>query len=95
MEIRVKRIHAIVRGVVQGVGFRFFTKCLAERLELSGFVRNRTDGTVEFEAEGSKEAVSAFLRELETGQPRAAHVSRIEVKEIPPTDDFEGFRITY
>lgn len=95
LEIRVKRIHAIVRGVVQGVGFRFFTKYLAERFALSGFVRNRVDGTVELEAEGSEEAVSAFLGELKAGPPRAAHVSGIEVKEILSTDDFEGFQITY
>ena len=91
----MKRIHAIVRGVVQEVGFRFFTKYLAERFELSGFVRNRADGTVELEAEGSEEAVSAFLGELKSGPPRSAHISGIEVKDIPPSDDFEGFRITY
>ena len=91
----MKRIHAIVSGVVQGVGFRFFTKHLAGRFELSGFVRNRSDGTVEFEAEGSEEAVSDFLGELEAGPPRSAHVSEIEVKEIPSADDFEGFKITY
>jgi len=91
----VKRIHAIISGVVQGVGFRFFAKYIAERFELNGFVRNRADGTVELEAEGSDKAVSAFLRELDTGQPRSVHISGMEVKEIPPTDDFEGFRITH
>ena len=91
----MKRIHAIVKGVVQGVGFRFFTKYLAERFELSGFVRNREDGTVEIEAEGSEEAISAFLEELESGPPRAAHVSGVEVRNIPASGAFEGFRITY
>lgn len=91
----MKRIHAIVSGVVQGVGFRFFTKYLAERFELSGFVRNMADGTVELEAEGSEEAVSAFLVELETASPRAAHVSGVKVKEIQTADDLGEFRITH
>jgi acylphosphatase len=91
----MKRIHAIVKGVVQGVGFRFFTMYLAERFELSGFVRNRADGTVELEAEGREEAISAFLEELEESPPRAAHISGLEVKEIPASGGFGGFRITY
>ncbi len=91
----MKRIHAVVTGVVQGVGFRFFTKYLAERFDLSGYVRNREDGSVEIEAEGSFEAVSAFLEELEAGPPRAAHVSGVEVRDIPATGDVEGFMITY
>jgi acylphosphatase len=91
----MKRIHAIVSGVVQGVGFRFFTKYLAERFELNGWVRNRTDGTVELEAEGPEETISAFLRELQAGQPRAAHVSGIEIDEIPVKKDFGGFSITH
>ncbi|HER44118.1 MAG TPA: acylphosphatase [Candidatus Eisenbacteria bacterium] len=91
----MRRIHAIVRGVVQGVGFRFFTKYLAERFGLSGFVRNRGDGTVELEAEGDEEAVSAFLEALESGPPRAAHVSGIEVEDLPVSGDLGGFRITH
>ena len=89
----MKRIHAIISGVVQGVGFRFYTKYLAERFDLNGYVRNKQDGTVELEAEGPEEAVSGFLRELEGGQPRAAHISGIEVDEIPATGDFSGFGI--
>ncbi len=50
---------------------------------------------MELEAEGPEAAISAFLRELETGQPRAAHVSGIKVEEIEAIQDFDGFRITY
>jgi len=91
----MRRIHAIITGVVQGVGFRFFAKYLAERFDLSGYVRNRGDGSVELEAEGSAEAISAFLEALESGPPRAAHVSGVEVKDLPATGDVGGFRITY
>ena len=72
----MKRVRVIVSGVVQGVGFRFFTRDLARRYELSGYVRNRADGTVEVEAEGTGRAVGAFLRELEAG-PRGSHVAGI------------------
>ncbi len=82
-------------GVVQGVGFRFFTKYLAERFELSGFVRNRADGKVELEVQGSEEAISAFLDELRSGPPRNAHISGIEVEEVAPDGHLDGFRITY
>lgn len=91
----MKRIHAIVSGVVQGVGFRFFTRHLAERYGLNGYVRNRADGAVELEAEGPEEAISAFLGGLEKEQPRSAHISGIKVEAIPADDDFGGFRITY
>ena len=91
----MKRIRVIVSGVVQGVGFRFFTKYLAGRFELNGFVRNREDGRVELEAQGSEGALSAFLEELESSPPRSAHVSGVEVEEIPPEEDLDGFRITY
>jgi acylphosphatase len=91
----VKRIRVVVSGIVQGVGFRFFTKYLAERFELNGFVRNRADGRVELEAQGSEEAISAFLEELRSGPPRNAHVSGVEVEEITPDGELDGFRITY
>ena len=93
--ISMKRIHVTVSGVVQGVGFRFFTRHLAERFELHGFVRNREDGRVELEAQGSEGALSAFLEELGSRPPRNAHVSGVEVEELPPKEDLGGFRITY
>lgn len=65
------RRHVIVAGRVQGVGFRWFTREAADSLGVTGWVRNLADGTVEAEAEGTREALDAFERRLKTGNPHA------------------------
>jgi acylphosphatase len=81
----------LVRGRVQGVGFRWSTTRTAEELGVRGTVRNRADGAVEVHAEGPAEAMrdlEAWLRE----GPRAARVEGVE--EIEPEDDLPpGFEI--
>ena len=88
----IARAHARVTGVVQGVGFRWFTLRLAHQYGLSGWVRNRPDGSVELEAEGPREQVEAFLREVRVG-PRFAHVASVEVEWIAPKYD-STFEVT-
>ncbi len=66
-----------VTGIVQGVGFRFFTEHLAARLRVTGFVRNRHDSRVEIYAIGTPEQHRALRAELERG-PRGAMVERVE-----------------
>ena len=73
-----------VRGVVQGVGFRAGTRSQARGLSLAGFARNRADGTVEVEVEGSADRVSQLLAWLESG-PQWATVDAVEVTELAPT----------
>jgi len=70
----------IVRGRVQGVGFRWFVDHEARELGLSGWVRNNLDGTVEILAIGTEQQHVAFRDKLVRG-PRAARVD--EVKELP------------
>ena len=65
------RRHIFVRGRVQGVGFRWFAKELAESLGLSGWARNREDGSVETEVEGTPAAADEFVRRLRGGNPEA------------------------
>ncbi|GAT73050.1 acylphosphatase [Microbacterium hydrocarbonoxydans] len=74
-----------ITGVVQGVGFRWFTRAHAEARGVSGWVRNRRDGSVEAELHGAAEDVEAVLRLLRTGPPNAA-VSRIDSEDLPPSD---------
>jgi acylphosphatase len=66
-----------VTGKVQGVGFRWFARELAESLGLAGWVRNREDGGVEAEVEGEEAALDEFLRRLRTENP-AARVDGVE-----------------
>lgn len=70
------RVHLEVCGAVQGVGFRWFTREMAARLGLAGWVRNRDDGCVEVAAEGDDAQVERFLVQVERG-PRGARVDRV------------------
>jgi acylphosphatase len=76
---------------VQGVGFRWSVRRLADSLGLSGWVRNRDDGTVEAEAEGTEAALTQFEARLATENP-AARVDSIESRTEPPQGG-SGFRI--
>lgn len=76
-----------VRGRVQGVGFRWWTRTRARALGLSGTVRNCADGTVEVRVRGADEAVKELRRHLSSGPPGA----RVEeVEELPPGEVPEG-----
>ncbi len=84
-----------VSGIVQGVGFRYFTQHAAERLHLSGYVRNMPDGRVEVYAIGPDERLTQLRSALESG-PWGASVS--EVGEEGASIDSQyatGFFITY
>jgi hydrogenase maturation protein HypF len=87
---RVRR-SALVRGVVQGVGFRPFVYRLALEEGLAGFVGNDTDG-VTIEIEGLEERVAAFLDRLRSEQPPMARIDSVTVRELSATGDAE-FRI--
>jgi acylphosphatase len=69
------RLHVLVRGRVQGVGFRWFVRETARDLGLAGWVRNRPDGTVEVAAEGSAVTLERLRDELQKGPPGAAVTS--------------------
>ena len=74
-------MRAIVRGRVQGVGYRASTAHEARRLGLSGWVRNLPDGTVEVEVSGDAAAVDALVGWLGQG-PRGARVSGVDVQDL-------------
>jgi acylphosphatase len=72
-----RRLHVLVRGRVQGVGFRWFVREHARTLGLAGWVRNRPDGAVEVAASGDDAAVATLRQALERG-PDGAQVSAVE-----------------
>lgn len=82
MVSELKRLEATVHGLVQGVGYRWYARQMGRRLNLSGYVRNRSDGTVEVIAEGQEHALRAFLAYLESG-PSAAVVQRVDARWSP------------
>ena len=75
------RIHVRVTGLVQGVGYRFFAFSAARRLNLTGWVRNCVDGSVEAEAQGGRTAIAQFLSQLKLG-PRWSQVNNVEAHPI-------------
>jgi acylphosphatase len=88
------RLHAIVRGFVQGVSFRYYTQRKAEVLGVAGWVRNRRDGSVEVTAEGTSAGLAALLDFLKAGPP-SAEVSDVEAAWQEPTGEFSGFEVRY
>jgi acylphosphatase len=88
----VKRVHATVRGRVQGVGFRAGAAHEARRLHLLGWVRNRLDGTVETVAEGPDADVEAYLAWLRHG-PSLANVTGIDAQWLPAAGDAVSFDV--
>jgi acylphosphatase len=88
----MRRVRAIVTGRVQGVSFRASTAWEARRLGVTGWVRNRADGSVELEAEGDGERIAALLAWCEKGPP-AARVSRVAVEELAPGGDDDDFDV--
>ena len=88
----LRRLHARVEGIVQGVGFRAYTLRQARQLGLTGWVRNRWDGSVEVVAEGPQGALEDLVRRLKTG-PSAAYVSRVEVEWQPYQGEFPSFTV--
>ncbi len=85
------RRRVVVHGRVQGVFFRDTIRRMATSRDVSGWVRNNRDGTVEAAFEGNPEAVEALVGFCEHG-PRGAAVERVETVDEPP-EGLEGFRI--
>jgi len=75
-----RRIHALLSGRVQGVGFRAFTRRQARRLKIRGWVRNLPTGEVELVAEGPGKAIKAFEQKIRRG-PRGARVDQVRFLE--------------
>lgn len=87
-------LHILVDGVVQGVGFRFFTEQVAGRYGLCGWVRNLPDGRVEIEVEGEEGVLNAFLGDVRRG-PSHAHVTNVQVNRRPATGQYRGFEVKF
>ena len=82
----------IISGLVQGVGFRFFTQRAAARHQVRGYVKNLADGRVEALAQGSEKSVENFKHDLTAG-PSFSNVEHIEEIVIEPSGWYSSFRI--
>ena len=92
LEQKSHRLYAIVEGRVQGVGFRYFTQERAVFLGLTGWVRNRWNGTVELVAEGQKTDLEVLLKAIRRG-PRAGTTQNVKFEWLVETGEFNSFRV--
>ncbi len=86
-----KAVLLKIYGRVQGVGFRYYTQKEAISLDIKGWVRNRPDGSVSIEAEGSAEKLQLFVEWCEMG-PEWARVSTVE-KQFVTVKGYQTFEI--
>ena len=90
MADQLKRLSASVKGIVQGVNFRSYTQERARRLNLTGWVRNQADGSVEVLAEGPRAALDQLLDFLHHGPPLAS-VTDVRAEWTTATGEFRRF----
>ena len=89
----MKRYHIIFKGRVQGVGFRFQAKMLADRLGLTGTVRNMFDGSVEVNIQGNENQLMNFFKGLEN--INFAIIDSKNIDEVSVIDGEYDFQIVY
>lgn len=82
----------LIRGGVQGVGYRFFAQRAAAKHQVVGYVRNESDGSVEVLAEGPASDMEAFKNELAAG-PQWATVEQLEEIDLDPSGTYTSFRV--
>ncbi len=88
------RAHLIIKGIVQGVFYRAFTRDVASRLNLKGWVKNLPDGSVEAVFEGDKEEIEQAIKQCSLGPP-GSRVDDVVVKWIENKGDLKGFEVKY
>ncbi len=88
----MKEIHIIVSGKVQGVFFRATVKEIAEDLNLNGYAKNLTNGSVEIVAQGLKSSLESFLKEIKNS-PGKSQVEKCQVNLRDLQTELSGFKI--
>lgn len=86
--------YILVKGLVQGVGYRYFAARQARIFSIRGWVKNTPDGAVELQVEGERSAVDAFVKELKAG-PRFSQVQEVVYTPGPYRNQFISFDIDF
>lgn len=87
-------VKLTVQGIVQGVGFRFFTQKIALSYGLSGFVKNLQNGDVYIEAIGTESKLNLFIEEIKVGN-RYSNVRNVKIEFDSIEENFDDFKIAY
>lgn len=91
----MRKVSLTVRGRVQGVGFRFMTKMVADKLGIVGTVKNQWDGSVYIEAGGSPEKVAEFINLIKASPSPSGRVETCEITELPNLQLPSTFDVRY
>lgn len=90
----MKKVKIRVEGTVQGVGFRYSTKMAADKIHVSGIVKNQNDGSVYIEANGDPEKIDDFIKEIRKSPSPSASVDKVSVEEDESIEERVKFTIT-
>ncbi len=85
--------HIIFSGSVQGIGFRFTAFNIANQYQLTGFVRNLPDGTVEMLAQGNPDDIANCIRDINESFP--GYITETTIEEATPNPQHKTFKITF
>lgn len=88
----MKKIRILVKGMVQGVGYRYYCSRKADEYGIKGYVKNLFNGDVELVVEADSDLLPEFIKELKTG-PRGAYVKSVLAEDSELKDDFTDFSI--
>ena len=92
LKVMQEQLSCVVRGLVQGVGFRWFVQREANARGLTGWVRNNPEGSVELIAQGPQEALESFLAAIRRG-PRSAMVRDVQLEWTVPSREYHTYEI--
>ena len=89
-----KRVRVIFSGRVQGVGFRYTTRDIARQFEMTGYVKNLSDGSVELVSEGDEAELQSFVQAIhDSSMRRNIHDTRLAWSDV--LSEFDSFGISY
>ncbi|UJF14880.1 acylphosphatase [Jeotgalibaca sp. MA1X17-3] len=90
----IKNALLLVEGRVQGVGFRYTTKQIADEIGIKGTVRNNEDGTVSIEAVGEAKQLENFIEKIKNNPTPFSKVDHVSIEEKESIENFISFHIT-
>ncbi|ALS00795.1 acylphosphatase [Enterococcus silesiacus] len=90
----MRKVRMNVQGRVQGVGFRYMTKMVADELGIYGTVRNEDDGSVSIESLGADEAMKVFIQKIKDSPSPAGRVTYVDIQEDPLMEEYISFKVT-
>lgn len=91
----MKKVKITVQGRVQGVGFRYHTKLMADKVGVAGTVENKVDGSVFIQVSAAADKTDAFIDALKNNTPPFSRVDSINIVEDTSLPDFSSFKVIH